>query len=158
MIAYIFDTSYNLNTWLFSDDLFLHPVNFFNSMFQSMHLALKLFWQSLTNVFIFLQVGNFTYMGDGWCKDHKHEFYDFLRFSVSASVGTCSSICVRNSGFRGFSTYFTSYCYCWYSNNQLPILTDYSNVQVYDLFTAEGEIMSFQYTGLSTCYKFVPVK
>ena len=98
--------------------------------------------------------GDFEYIGAGWCKDHKYDYYDYVRYTTT-NLNQCSNICVIDNGFRGYSTYSTSYCYCWYSNNQLPTLADTSYNYIYSHFEGEGPITQFQYTGYSTCYKFV---
>ena len=96
--------------------------------------------------------GEFEYLGEGWCKDHKYDYFDYIRYSTAES---CGDICPRSNGFRGFSTYVSSYCYCWYSNNQLPSVED-STVLIYDSFSGEGTIDYVEVNGYSNCYKFNP--
>jgi hypothetical protein len=99
--------------------------------------------------------GDFTYLGNGWCKDHKYDYYDYVRMTTS-NLSECPNLCIWGQGFVGYSTYSTSYCYCWYSNNRLPA-AEYTWYQyIYEGFRGEGEITQFQYTGYSTCYKFNP--
>lgn len=97
--------------------------------------------------------GDFTYMGDGWCKDHRYDYYDFVRYSTS-DVSQCPSLCIKSKGFVGYSSYFNYFCYCWYSNNQLPAIEDTSNIYIWSYFGGEGEVKQIQYTGWSKCYAF----
>ena len=98
--------------------------------------------------------GDYEFVGNGWCKDHKYDYYDYIRYAVS-HVSACSSVCVVDIKFQGYSAYDDAYCYCWYNNNGLPTLEDYSNVLTYDGFLGEGEVKQFEPTSYSTCYRFV---
>ena len=95
-------------------------------------------------------------MGNGWCKDHRYDYYDYIRYSVS-DLSACSSICFIDNGFKGYSTYNNDYCYCWYSNNQLPTVDD-TSILIYDGFSGEGTITQIEETSDSlSCYRFDPI-
>jgi hypothetical protein len=48
--------------------------------------------------------------------------YDYLRFYIEGvTPEVCQDKCsLRFSGLTGISTYSSYYCYCWYSNGELP--------------------------------------
>jgi hypothetical protein len=96
-----------------------------------------------------------VYLGNGYCRDSKNVYFDYMRYTSSTTPAECGARCKKTSGFRGFSMYEATYCYCWYEDGQVASDTS-SDLYVYTAFAGTGQITQIYYTGYSTCYKFEP--
>lgn len=82
--------------------------------------------------------------------------YDYLRYYIEGvTPQVCQDKCMENYfGLTGISTYDSTYCYCWFDNNQLPSKLP-SDIHGYSSrFKGLGEVM-MTLNDDGDCYKFI---